>query len=1486
MYFAAQGLPPGLAMDPATGDITGTVGLGDAGFAPYLVTVTATDGTNADSQSFNWNINSAVTLTAPADQTSSEGGSASLSLSATYSGSGSLSYAAFGLPPGLKISASSGDITGTVAVGVAADGPYYVTVIAAAGDSSAEESFNWTVNSPITLTDPVDQTNNEGASISLSLSATDATSGTLTYAAEGLPGGLEIIPSTGHITGTLAAGDAGDGPYSVTVLAQDGTYSTSQTFNWTVNSAITITTPADQTNNEGDSVSLSISASDATSGATMVYAALGLPPGLVISPTTGTITGTITTGSSANGPYTVTIGVTDSSTFAETSFNWNVNSPITINTPPDQTNNAGDTVSLAISASDAASGTLTFSATGLPSGLSINTSTGAITGTISDGGSYQPTITATDGTYTGSTTFNWSVSSPIAITDQGDQTNNDGDTGVSVQISATDNASGTVSFSASGLPSGLSINSSTGAITGTVGSSADTSSPYTSVITVTDGTNTAIDTFTWYVNPSDPVVVFNPGSQTNADGDMVALPIEASDSTAGATLYYAVSGLPAGLNYNPATGLIFGTISSSADTGSPYTVTVTVGDNTNSASTSFTWTVNTAGTVTMVNPGDQTNSEGDSVSVSVSASDASSGTLHYVAFGLPAGLKINAIGAITGTVAIGDSGESPYTVTLVANDGTYSAEQTFYWNVNSAISIVQPLDQTNNEGDTVSLSISACGGTPSYAVLGLPPGLKINPSTGAITGTIATGSAADGPYSVTILAVDGTNSATMSFNWNVNSPITINVPDTQTNNDGDASISVAVSATDTTSGTVVFSAVGLPPGLTINSSTGAITGGIIVGDSSIGTFEPTIIANDGTYATSASFEWDVNGVVSLSISGPSELSNVVGDTVNLGVVALDTESGTLSYAATGLPMGLGIDKTTGAITGTISSTAASIGTFDTTVTVSDGTSSASTSFTWIITAAGSLTLATPSNQTSVEGNTISTLSLSASGSGTITYFALDLPPGLALNPSSGDITGTVAVNDAAYGAYTVTVIATNGSASASETFTWTVSSPVSIDTIATQTYTEGGSVSLSVASSDSSSGTLVFGAIGLPAGLKVSKTTGDITGTVALGSAGTFTVTILAGDGTYSSSQTFTINVGGQITIAPIADQPNYELDTVSLSVSATDSSSGTMTYSAVGLPAGLSINTSTGAITGTISVNASANGPYNVTVTASDGTYSASQTFTWTVNNPIAFPTPPSSQVGVSGEAITALLVNASNADGGTINYVASELPAGLSINHSTGLITGTIDPSVLTGVYFTTVTATNGTFSGSVTIRWVVLSPADLVTTIVLLQEKKQQLVITTDEGPQVEAFGKYDWPVVFILTMNSPKGGIIIQHVVIERMIPGQKPYKKEYWEAWVIKPNTHEVETILNYTDKFWVEDEAKIKDGTAKYMIKGDAIFYEGMTMPASFKPRNVTEAGTLPSTATDPKIDPKLGTAPLIRMIKLSWDKSGDTKIVERIPKD
>jgi acetylxylan esterase len=85
---------------------------------------------------------------------------------------------------------------------------------------------------------------------------------------------------------------------------------------------------------------------------------------------------------------------------------------ITITNPGNQTATAGTAINtLQIHATDSATGqTLTYSATGLPPGLTI-TSTGAISGTPSSGGSFTTTVTATDTTgATGSATFSWSVS--------------------------------------------------------------------------------------------------------------------------------------------------------------------------------------------------------------------------------------------------------------------------------------------------------------------------------------------------------------------------------------------------------------------------------------------------------------------------------------------------------------------------------------------------------------------------------------------------------------------------------------------------------------------------------------------------------------------------------------------------------------------------------------------------------------------------------------------------------------------------------------------------------------------------------------------------------------------------------------------------------------------------------------------------------------------------------------------------------------------
>nr|WP_121179570.1 putative Ig domain-containing protein [Streptomyces sp. 1114.5] len=84
---------------------------------------------------------------------------------------------------------------------------------------------------------------------------------------------------------------------------------------------------------------------------------------------------------------------------------------VTVTNPGNQTTAQGGSVSLQIHATDSASGqTLSYSASGLPTGLSVNSGTGLITGTASTAGSYTATVTATDATgASGSTTFGWTV---------------------------------------------------------------------------------------------------------------------------------------------------------------------------------------------------------------------------------------------------------------------------------------------------------------------------------------------------------------------------------------------------------------------------------------------------------------------------------------------------------------------------------------------------------------------------------------------------------------------------------------------------------------------------------------------------------------------------------------------------------------------------------------------------------------------------------------------------------------------------------------------------------------------------------------------------------------------------------------------------------------------------------------------------------------------------------------------------------------------
>jgi subtilase family serine protease len=86
---------------------------------------------------------------------------------------------------------------------------------------------------------------------------------------------------------------------------------------------------------------------------------------------------------------------------------------VTVTNPGNQTGTAGTAVSLQVDATDSASGqTLTYSATGLPAGLSINSSTGLISGTPTTAGTSDVTVGAEDTTgASGSASFTWTVSS-------------------------------------------------------------------------------------------------------------------------------------------------------------------------------------------------------------------------------------------------------------------------------------------------------------------------------------------------------------------------------------------------------------------------------------------------------------------------------------------------------------------------------------------------------------------------------------------------------------------------------------------------------------------------------------------------------------------------------------------------------------------------------------------------------------------------------------------------------------------------------------------------------------------------------------------------------------------------------------------------------------------------------------------------------------------------------------------------------------------
>ena len=806
-----------------------------------------------------------------------------------------------------------------------------------------------------TLTD-----NSVGDNVTLKVYASSTGELGLSYTASNLPGGLSINSTTGLITGTPSLADQGNTYVPTVTVAAAGTTG-SVYFSWSVGSAnatslVVGDTINTQNNVVGDSILLQVYSND-PDDLPLSYTASNLPGGLTINSSTGLISGTLPSGDGGN-TYAVSVVISDSQSSGSLNFLWLVaaNSSPGLQLEPiaDQTNLNGDVAKLQVYAENASTSP-TYSSSNLPSSASINSSTGLISGTLSTG-VCTPTVTVTAGGSSFSETFDWTVNTrptgTLVLEALPDQANVAGDA-VLLQSYGSEPGGPALTYTASNLPTGLTINSSTGLITGTLAMVADGDTSYQASVTVSDGTTSVVQSFFWEVMAPPALVLEGVPNQENEAGFAAWLQVEAG-SQDNLALSYVVSDLPVGLSLNGSTGLISGTLNPADCLVGSYGPTLTVSNGYTSAAVSFSWIVDPS-VLSLAPITGQTTSEGQSVSLALSAWDSnSSAVLYFNASGLPAGLSINAsTGLISGTVALGDGNNGgTYAPVVTVFDGISSVSASIGWTVPSAISITRPANQSSTEGATISLSIAASDATSgailSYSVSGLPLGLTINPSTGVIGGTVALGAANGGPYSPVVSVSDGLSDQSIAFQWNVFSAISLGTVASQSDSEGSA-VSVSVQATDSTpSMTLTYSLAGQPNGVQINPSTGLISGTISWGAANVQTsFTPEVTVTDGKSSAQESINWSVAGAI--TVGSLADQVNTAGDTVSLSVSASDGHSGqTLTYSSSALPPGLSVNASTGLISGTIGSTISYGTSYQPTIAVTDGTSTSEVSLTWTI----------------------------------------------------------------------------------------------------------------------------------------------------------------------------------------------------------------------------------------------------------------------------------------------------------------------------------------------------------------------------------------------------------------------------------------------------------------------------------------------------------------------------------------------------------
>lgn len=394
-------------------------------------------------------------------------------------------------------------------------------------------------------------------------------------------------------------------------------------------------------------------------------------------------------------------------------------------------------------------------------------------------------------------------------------------------------------WSASGLPTGLRITRTWGTISG----APSASGTFPVIVTVENlwsGVRFATRTFTLVVQGFHITITRIAGFTSTLWQRSTTGPTALATATSTGPVRWSASGLPGGLVITAATGVISGTVGRGGATVGTHTFTATATDGAG-ATTSQSVTVDvTQGPLVMttsgVGPAYLDTPYDGYLSAYGPFFPPQQGFTTWSASGLPAGLAITGVyGTIYGTPSA--SGTSHVTVT-VDQQGLFFDVAAFTLNVSAFHIATSTLAgwTTNITGPTTSgaTQLTAAGGTGTYTWSvgsGFPTGLTLIASSGTIKPVTVTGirsaPVSAGTYTFTVTVRDGGGAtASRSFSLTVTQGgFQVTSIGTQTVDENSRyGLTLSDNFGSLPLGAVLWFASGLPPGLTVTTAYGTITG--------------------------------------------------------------------------------------------------------------------------------------------------------------------------------------------------------------------------------------------------------------------------------------------------------------------------------------------------------------------------------------------------------------------------------------------------------------------------------------------------------------------------------------------------------------------------------------------------------------------------------------------------------------------------------------